>query len=173
MYTFFADGQIQRADLKRLLVLTQNGSLIWRAGGGRALNGYPASQAAKDDQIALEEEIGANLKGIRVGYDSSDETWRYLLLSDGECKTHYIEKGSNEDLFDLVDQLFELAKVADRLGGTLALTVDDSLGFCQRCQGETPHRYLVDCPYGILGAVILGSRRRVCITCETRHVTSD
>lgn len=166
MYTFFEKGDISPNDLERLIELTDKGVLKWRASNtAYSLIGEPASREGLDSQQASALTVGANLRGIHLGYNPSTSKWHFLRLTQDGGARHYVEEGAPAELMELTDRLYEQAQKAVRLGGLLASESDMPIA-CEECGAETPHRNLVDRPYGLEGAVMAGSERLTCVVCE-------
>lgn len=166
MYTFFEKGDISPKDLERLIELTDNGVLKWRASNtAYSLIGEPVSREGLNSQQASAKTVGANLRGIYLSYTPSTHKWHFLRLTNDGGARHYVEEGAPAELMELTDRLYEQARKAVRLGGLLA-SENDVILACRECSAETPHRHLVDRPYGLAGAVMAGSERLTCIVCE-------
>lgn len=171
-HTFLSRGEVGREDLGKLIELTNEGLLSWgHSDNSCALNAYPVAVGAVDTRTASIEAIGDNLRGIRMGYNPSTCQWHYLRLTSHEGHPYYIEEGSPQELMELGDQLYSLAQKALRLGGTLKSSSDE-MQFCKTCGKETPHKHLIDSPYGIKEACMAGSERLTCTACETSIPTN-
>lgn len=172
-YTFLEGDKVNASDIRRLIELTTAGTLRWEhSDTACAVSAHPADQAANDSRTLAEELVGANLRGIRVGYDPSTNHWHYLRLTSHEWRQYYVEAGSPSELMELGEQLYSLARKAERLCGTLKSAADE-MHFCKTCGEETPHKHLVDSPYGIQQIVMHGTERLVCVQCETAVYTAD
>jgi hypothetical protein len=98
-YEFMADDEVSVEDVKRLVSLTL------------------------DDKRASDEIIGANLKGMRIGFNPDTRRWHYLRLADGGGEHNYVEGEVTPEMQQAVDALFDLAAASD--GGLIAAGVLD------------------------------------------------
>lgn len=165
MYTFLGKGRISSKDIKRLVKLSDEGILLWQpANTGCAYYAEPSCEGELS-QVVVAEQLGANLRGIRLGLDQITGQWSYLRLTDHSQSNYYVDTDSPDKLIKQALRLYDKAQKAVRLGGTLK-SDRDTMMFCGQCQKETPHRHLIDTPYGLAGAMMSGSERYACVICE-------
>jgi hypothetical protein len=166
-HAFLVEGAISTDDVGRLIELTGDGSLRWKHSDSfNAYEAHPVAAGAANSHIASAEAIGDNLRGVRMGYDPTDQQWHYLRLTAGNGQYCYLEAGLSPELKLLVDQFYQLVRKAARLGGTLK-SVADVVHSCEACGKDTPHKRLIDSPHGLDGAYMAGSERLTCTVCES------
>jgi hypothetical protein len=167
-YAFMEAGEIRLSDVQRLIELTQQGVLVWRGSSGRyAMSAEPVTGEALDWAAVSAELVGANLRGVRIGWNPSTDKLHFLRLTDHGHEQHYVEAGSSPELMAAGEELHQLGRRALRLGGRLTRGEEGDVRPCSTCEQDTEHMHLHDAPYGLAGATMAGSERYVCTVCET------
>ena len=161
-HTFLQDGEVSAADIEELIRLSEEGLLRWQEDDTKpAYYAEPANSAAN-------RQIGTSLRGLRIGF-IPQRGWYYLRLTGDHHE--YLEGEVGDELKQLVDCLFEQARKAIRIGGILK-SPHDREEWCQWCGKVTSHREVHDAPYGLAGATMADSDRKICLSCERDDVAN-
>jgi hypothetical protein len=115
-------------------------------------------------RVHFTAKIGPSFQGARIGYNGETSRLTYVRLDNGHFRA-YADDASTEEILAIAQELYQLTRKAVRLGGRLA-SEQDEVRRCEQCGADTPHRALVDRPYGLAGAVMGGSERLTCTICE-------
>lgn len=163
-HVFLESGHIQEVDLAEILDLTAVGDLEWgRAGGSAAAIGTDVGRI-----VGQEVAERVNLTEIRAGYippESNPGRLNYVRLTDGEGTRHYIAEDVNVELLEVAQRVLDLGLLAvhtqsGRLSGEIrqcvSRTHDDRL---------SGHIQVHDLVHGILGTVMSGTERHICVQC--------
>ncbi len=161
LHVFLTDG-ITKDDLELLIEKTRLGFMHWEGSEGyAAFNGYPI----KKNATAIDwQDIGQNIFGVRLGYNPDTLKWHYLRIESTTSEKFYVEADSDNELKELVYQLFNLVRKVVRLGGEIA---GGDFEPCTMCGKVTPHVVLYNTAHGFSQTVMSGSERKVCTVCET------
>lgn len=115
-HQFLTSGGVAVNDVRALGLLTLDQKLVWKhvEDGAAAYAAYPSSREAADSKAASEEQIGHNLRGVRIGYDPETGKWHYLRLTDGIRNEYHLDAGKvAPDFSELVDRFFDLVVVSE------------------------------------------------------------
>lgn len=163
---FFRDSpEVKAEHLRWVIKNTAEGKLEWGMDQNRwAAVGTNVARRLGDAVVAEQ-----NISEVRIGFEQPRYPWvwefYYLCIRDARSSTHLVEGTLvPPDVLRLAKRTLFVASLAvSSEDGTLSGDPSD----CSSCGESTPHLNVHTAPYGIRGAVLVGSERCECAYCGT------